>query len=340
MYYSAIIYKKTGFFMGSLTVNKQKLKSFTIATKPIMEKYLAKIDVDLSDYTFAANYIWLANCSGFYAVINKCFCLFIMTGGELTMLLPPLGKKKHITEAIAKCFEVMNANNSSPYYSRIDYVQGSMLEEFLQNSDEAESMFEMLESYVIEKKLVDYIYEVNALIELRGNSYHTKRTEINKFVKSYSDYVIERLDSVRHKDEIVNLFNKWVSDRIKYMPKEEAEVFLEGIHQERHAIKHMLKYYEELSLIGIVIYINGELKGFTVGERINKNMATVIIEKTDFEILGCAQFIFREFSKMLKEHYGVEYVNVGDDMGFENLRKVKMSYRPFKLVPKYTIYQK
>jgi hypothetical protein len=27
-------------------------------------------------------------------------------------------------------------------------------------------------------------------------------------------------------------------------------------------------------------------------------------------------------------------------MGFENLKKVKMSYRPKKLVPKYTIYQK
>lgn len=56
--------------------------------------------------------------------------------------------------------------------------------------------------------------------------------------------------------------------------------------------------------------------------------------------MGCAQFIFREFSKMLKEHYAVNYINVGDDMGFENLRKVKMSYRPYKLVPKYTIYQK
>ena len=326
--------------MGSLTVNKQKLKRFSIASKPIMEKYLSKIDVDLSDYTFAANYIWLANSSGFYAVINKCFCLFIMTGGELTMLLPPIGKKKHITDAMIKCFEIMNTNNSSPYYSRIDYVQASMLEDFLQNTDEAQSMFEMLENYIVEKKLVDYIYEVNALIELRGNSYHTKRTEINKFMKSYPDYVIEKLDSIKHKDEIMHLFNKWVSDRVKYMPKEEAEVFLEGIHQERHAVKHMLKYYEELSLIGLVIYINGELKGFTVGERISHDTATVIIEKTDFEVLGCAQFIFREFSKMLKEHYGVKYINVGDDMGFENLRKVKMSYRPFKLVPKYTIYQK
>lgn len=326
--------------MANLTVKKQMLKPFTLDSKAIIEKYLSKLEVDISDYTFAANYIWLANSSGFYAIINKCFCLFAMSGGELTMLLPPLGKKKYVTQAIIKCFEIMNANNSSPYYARIDYVQGGMLEEFVQSADEAESIFEMLEHYIVEKKLVDYIYEVDALINLRGNSYHTKRTEINKFTKSYPDYIIEPLDSVKHKDEIMQLFNKWVSDRVKYMPKEEAEVFLEGIHQERYAIKQMLKNFDELALIGLVIYINGELKGFTAGEKINDDTATVIIEKTDFEVLGCAQYIFREFSKMLKEHYGVTYINVGDDMGFENLRKVKMSYRPFKLVPKYTIYQK
>ncbi|QSZ41477.1 DUF2156 domain-containing protein [Sulfurimonas aquatica] len=326
--------------MANLSVGKQQLKPFTIDSKSVIEKYLLKLSVDISDYTFAANYIWLANSSGFYAIINKCFCLFVMTGGELTMLLPPLGKKKYITDSIVECFAIMNENNSSPYYARIDYVQESMIEEFVQSTDEVGSMFEMLENYLVEKKLVDYIYQVDALINLRGNSYHTKRTEINKFIKSYSDYAIETLDSTKHADEIIGLFNKWVSDRVKYMPKEEAEVFLEGIHQERHAIKQMLKHYELLNLIGIVIYINDELKGFTVGEKINGDTASVIIEKTDFEVLGCAQFIFREFSKVLKEHYGVMLINVGDDMGFENLKKVKMSYRPFRLIPKYTIYQK
>ena len=113
--------------MANLMVKKQKLTQFTIDAKPIMEKYLSKIDIDVSDYTFAANYIWLANTSGFYAVINKCFCLFIMASGELTMLLPPLGKKKYVTDAIIQCFEIMNENNSSPYYSRIDYVQESLI---------------------------------------------------------------------------------------------------------------------------------------------------------------------------------------------------------------------
>ncbi|MHC3993938.1 DUF2156 domain-containing protein [Thiomicrolovo sp. ZZH C-3] len=326
--------------MANLVINKQELKPLSLKAKPVLEKYLRKIDVDISDYTFAANYIWLGNSSGFYAVINKCFCLFVITGGELTMLLPPIGKKKNVDKAIVQCFEIMNANNSSPYYARIDYVQASTLTEFVQSEDEAQSMFEMLEHYIIEKKLVDYVYEADKLIELRGNSYHTKRTEINRFRNSYPNTYLEELDSEKHYEGIMALFNKWVSDRVKYMPGEEAELFLEGIHQERHAVKRMLKHYRELGLLGLVIYIDGEIKGFTAGERISGDTACVIIEKTDFEVMGCAQFIFREFSKLLKERYGIVYINVGDDMGFENLKKVKMSYRPFKLVPKYTIYQK
>lgn len=326
--------------MANLVINKQKLKPFTLKAKPVFEKFLDKVDVDISDYTFAANYIWLGNSSGFYTVINKCFCLFVITGGELTMLLPPIGKKKNVDKAIVRCFEIMNANNSSPYFARIDYVQASIVEEFVQSEDEAQSMFEMLEHYIIEKKLVDYVYEVDKLIELRGNSYHTKRTEINRFKKSYPDSYIEILDSEKHSEGIMNLFNKWVADRVRYMPREEAEIFLEGIHQERHAVKRMLKHYDALGLTGLVIYIDGEIKGFTAGERINDDTACVIIEKTDFEVLGCAQYIFREFSSLLKEVYGIAFINVGDDMGFENLKKVKMSYRPFKLIPKYTIYRK
>lgn len=106
------------------------------------------------------------------------------------------------------------------------------------------------------------------------------------------------------------------------------------------AIKRMLNFYKELGLIGIVIYIDDEMHGFTVGEQINEGVASVIIEKTNFQTLGCAQFIFREFSKILKQKYACEFINVGDDIGFENLKKVKMSYRAYKLDIKYTIYQK
>lgn len=327
-----------------LKINGIEFYKFDINTKPLMEKYLLmlgeELEVDISDYTFAANYIWLSNASGLYAIIEDSFCLFAMTGNELSMLLPPIGKLSNLQNAILKCFETMNENNSSPYYSHIDYVAESILEKFATSLDESANIFDVFSDFIFEKRLADYIYKSDDLIELKGNSYHTKRTEINKFKKTYPNFTIEKLDPIKHKDEIINLGNTWAIERIKYMPKESADTFMEGIYQEKAAIKRMLVHYQELDLIGMVLYIDDVLKGFTVGEKINEGVASVIIEKTDFEILGCAQFIFREFSKVLKENYGCEYINVGDDMGFENLKKVKMSYRPHKLDIKYTIYQK
>ena len=326
--------------MSSLIVNEQVLKHFNLSAKETMDYYLKMVDVDLSDYTFAGNYIWLSNSTGFYAIVNNTFCLFILSSGVLTMLLPPLGKQEDTYDAILECFEIMNAHNDDKRYSKIEYVHENILEGFLDYLEEGTVIFDMLKDFIIEKKLVDYIYKTDDLIDLKGNPYKVKRNEINRFKNVYPNYRIEILDKQVHGDKVLALFNKWVSDRTRHMPHEDAEMFLDGIYYERFAIKRLVNDYDKLDLIGIVIYIDDELKGFTVGERISDDTSSVIIEKTDFEIFGCAQFIFREFSKILKERYGSEYINVGDDMGFENLKKVKMSYRPDKLIPKYTIYQK
>lgn len=325
-------------------IKNYELKKFDIDSKQVMDKYLKELgkdqQIDVSDYTFASNYIWLSNASGFYAIIDDCFCLFLLQGGELSMLLPPIGKISKLKNVILKCFELMNDNNSSNHYARIDYVAECLLESFALSLDKTANIFDIFEDFIFEKKLADYIYKTDDLIELKGNSYHTKRTEINKFKKTYPNYRVEILDPELHKDEILELSNRWVQERIKYMPKESIDEFMEGIYQERSAIKKVVQSYNKLDLVGIVLYIDDKIQGFTIGEQINEGVASVIIEKTDFQILGCAQFIFREFSKILKQNYSCEFINVGDDMGFENLKKVKMSYRPFKLDIKYTIYQK
>lgn len=321
-------------------MGKYQLENFDLKAKPIMNEYLKLVPVDVSDYTFAGNYIWLSNATGFYAVINDTFCLFILSSGVLTMLLPPIGKKENTYDAMISCFEIMNSHNDNKNYSKIEYVHEDILEGFVDYLEEGTLIFDMLKDFVIEKKLVDYIYRSDKLINLAGDSYKVKRNEINRFKKIYPNHTMEMFDKEKHSVAVLALFNKWVKDRTQFMPQEEIEVFLDGIYFERFAIKRLLKDYNELDLIGLVLYIDGEVKGFTVGEKISEDTASVIIEKTDFEILGCAQFIFREFTKILKDTYDSEYINVGDDMGFENLKKVKMSYRPHKFIPKYTIYQR
>jgi hypothetical protein len=326
--------------MSNLKIDEHELLSFDLQAKPIMEQYLKLLDLDTSDYTFSANYLWLSNGTGFYSIIEDTFCFFLLTNGDISMLLPPIGLKENVIKAIPSCFELMEKNNGSSINTKIEYVDESLVSDFVNDLEEDTEIFDMLEGYVVERALVDYIYESSDLIGLKGNSYSTKRNEINKFRRIHANHVLEVLDIKKHGSGIMSLLNKWISDRMKYLPNDQTDVFLDGIYSERSAVKRMLSSYRELNLIGLVILVEGQVIGFTVGEKINNNTASVIIEKTDFDTLGCAQYIFREFAKVLYEKYQVTKINVGDDMGFENLKKVKMSYRPSLMIPKYTIYKR
>lgn len=105
--------------MSTLTVNNYMLKHFDLSAKEVMDLYLKQIDVELSDYTFAGNYIWLSTATGFYTIVNETFCLFILNSGELSMLLPPIGKKEKTYEAITICFEIMNSHNSKKIIQKL-----------------------------------------------------------------------------------------------------------------------------------------------------------------------------------------------------------------------------
>lgn len=310
--------------MPTLHISEYTLYHFDISIKETMQEYIDKLSLDLSDYTFAANYIWLSSASGFYAIINDTFCLFVMQGGKLSMLLPPIGSIQNISKAIEICFGIMNVNNSTKLDSKIEYVHKDILH--LVCADD------------VAYQGIDYVYECRDLVELKGNNYHTKRNEINKFCKQCSNVVIEEIVIKKHKEQILKLHSKWISARGKNLPLDDDR-YLEGIYFEQKAIKRLLENYEELSLVGVVLFNDEKLIGFSVAERLNGSTASVIIEKCDAEVVGSSAYIFREFCKILEKKYGVFYINAGDDMGFENLKRAKMSYHPKMLLPKYTIYQ-
>jgi len=111
--------------------------------------------------------------------------------------------------------------------------------------------------------------------------------------------------------------------------------FFYTVEQERQAIERALAHYDTLGLSGLALIIDGRLAGFTFSERITPDVGNVLVEKTNFAIPGSAQYLFREFAKTFID---CTYINVGDDLGLENLRRVKMGYRPAlfgdKIVPR------
>jgi hypothetical protein len=98
--------------------------------------------------------------------------------------------------------------------------------------------------------------------------------------------------------------------------------------------RQALDNYKDLNLVGRVVKINNRIKGYTFGFKLNRDIFCILFEITDISIKGISQFIFRRFTEEFKDH---PYINIMDDSGLENLRRVKLSYRPLKLIPCYIV---
>jgi hypothetical protein len=304
-----------------LAIEGQRLYPFTIEAKQTFDHFARFIPAPLSDYTFANNIIWLSQKSGFYQIIEDCFCLFSLNGHCLTMLLPPLGRPERQLQALAACFEIMDRYNPSPYFSTVEFVY----RDFANLIDASQ--------WLIERSLPDYIYRTEDLIELKGNAYKTKRSEINQFRRSYPNHRMQVLGR-QHWAGIRALIDTWLRNRLKYLSADAIADFFYTVEQERQAVERALEHYDTLHLSGLCLIIDGKLEGFTFGDRITPDVGNVLVEKTNFAIPGSAQYLFREFAKTFAN---CTYINVGDDLGLENLRRVKMSYRPALFGEKITL---
>jgi hypothetical protein len=315
-----------------LAAGKYRLYPFDHSAKPYFDAACARLNVALSDYSFANNVIWLAQSSGFYQIIEGCFCLFALTGNGLTMLLPPLGEPSRQNRALKICVKILDAYNPSPLQARLDFVYHNFLK-VLDTDILTGAPLVNGEPWHVEVANPDYIYRTQDLIELKGNAYKTKRNEINQFRRAYPNHELVPF-SRAHESAARALVNTWMQQRLQTIPDGSFEDFVYNLESERKAIQRVIKLHDELKLEGLSLFIDGKLEGFTFGERLNRDVANVLIEKTNFNIQGAAQYLFREFSKVFAD---CTYINVGDDLGFENLRRVKMSYRPAMFGEKVTM---
>jgi hypothetical protein len=312
-----------------LAIEGHRLYPFTVDTKGLFDRYARAVNIPLSDYTFANNIIWLSQKSGFYQIIEDCFCLFSLNGNCLTMLLPPLGAPARQKAALEACFEIMDRYNPTPYLSVVEFVYRDFLR-VLATGDDPETVGPQ---WLMERSLPDYIYATSDLIELKGNAYKTKRSEINQFRRAHPNHRMEPLGP-QHWDAIRGLLDTWLKNRIQYLTGEAIADFFYTVEHERRAVERALAHYDTLGLQGLCLYIDDKLEGFTFGERITPEVGNVLVEKTNFAISGSAQYLFREFAKTFAD---CTHINVGDDLGLENLRRVKMSYRPALFGEKVTL---
>jgi hypothetical protein len=258
------------------------------------------------------------------------------------MPVPPLGDTP-LKLSIPRAFEVMDQLNKNRSLSRIENVT---LDEIAEVA--SRELTASLKSW-------DYLYERTALSGLKGDRYKEKRWGVNQFVKNhpfeYRPFVPPDVPGC------LALYDQWKERKKKGIKTGEGEYEIHLLEDSRSAHFRMMREYQDLGLIGRVVTVGSEIKGYLMGADLSPDLPTcgsvgpktgwigrfqdrnektlaVLAEVTDLSVRGLAQFIFREFCL---EQSAYPWINTMDDSDLLPLRKVKNSYRPFLLVPSYTL---
>ncbi len=296
-----------------------KLNNISLKDKGIFNKFLSLKPHQLSTYAFENIYIWKGLFDIQWFVFHDSLCVFFQDKFGCFLYLAPLSKKKN-PGVIQKTFESMDRFNKNKDISRIENIEEPDI-----------SFYEDL-GYACENKSYDYLCSRGELAKLRGNQFKSKRSCLNYFIKHYD---FEYLPfSLKDAEGCLDLYNIWKEEREKRV---KDPVYRGMIGDTLICLKVALKDYRNLGLTGRVVKIDKEIKAFTFGFKLSLDTFCILYEITDLSIKGLSQFIFRQFSSELK---GYNYINVMDDSGLENLKAVKLSYRPIKLIPAYIAKRK
>ena len=176
----------------------------------------------------------------------------------------------------------------------------------------------------------DYIYLRSELASLSGKAFHKKKNHFSKFVRTYPDYKYYEIGACNIYDAR-KVADAWYYEHLQ---DEDASQLAEY-----KAIKEALENFEELGLIGGIIYVNDSPCAMTIASKINENTVDVHFEKAvgEYALNGGYAAINKLFSEKLD---GVTWLNREEDIGIEGLRKAKLSYRPKIMLKKYSAVEK
>lgn len=288
-----------------------KLNKLTLKDKKVFDSFLSQRQHELSCYTFQNIYIWNKLYDIVWAKISGVLCVFFKDPIGCFMYLEPLGE--NITaEVIAEVFKIMDSFNKNPDVSRIE------------NIEDKQFYFYQDLGLKLAPKPGEYLCKRQDLAQLKGNAFKPKRASYNYFVKHYKyDYLPYQ---PKYRPDCLKLYKRWMKERkINNQDKVYQGMLEDGLQ----CLEITLSNYVKLGFVGRIVKVKAKFAAFTFGFKLNQETFCVLHEVADLKYKGIAQFIFREFCAELKNY---KYINIMDDSGLENLKRVKLSYHPLREV--------
>jgi uncharacterized protein len=276
-----------------------------LTDKTVLDTVFAALQPRVSELTFANLYLFRKAHSYRLSMVGDALVIFGHGYDAAPYFLPPVTGNGEVA------LERLLAEGMTLYGA----------DEPLIESFRGKSGIEILE----DRDNFDYLYLREELAELPGNRFHKKKNRFNYFTARH-DFAIEQY-SERYLDGCERLLDEW--------GRVHAESAGGSAVVEIEANREALGMAGDLGLEGLVVLVEGEVKGLVLGERLNNETSVCHFEKADPFLDGLYQLIDREFNRRL--FTDCTYVNREQDLGEPNLRQSKLSYHPVELIRKFRV---
>lgn len=283
-----------------------EFRPLTINDLAVFKRAFRENPPSLSEFTFTNLYAWRRAYKFTFTRLDDF--LIVCSGSEKEKrFLNPVGRGDR-KAAIEK---VMNQSGGI----------------FFRLPEETKAVFDADSRFRIkaDRDNCDYLYASSDLITLSGKKYDGKRNLIKKF-RAMNDYEYIRLDKAN-----VGLCLKFQEEWCSLRNCDSVE----GLRNERQAIREMIENFSSFELIGGAIKVNGKIEAVAIAQELNPDTLVVHAQKASPNITGLYQAIMQEF--LAREAGRFKYVNLEQDLGIEGLRKAKLSYHPAAMINKYTL---
>lgn len=289
-------------------------KPLSIEDKELFNRFLNPYTFSTCEYSFTNLYLWKKGCNIEYAILNDTLIIKKVDFDHSSHFMQPIGyKKENLKELVDELIKYKEEND-------LDYLFKDVEEPFLLDLKDIYKDKLIIEE---DRDNADYIYLKEDLIKLSGRKFHGKKNHYNAFIKKYQYKAVPITEDI-------------IGDCMKAAKEWCHQNDCKGyVLYELYGIQELLKNMNKLDFIGMAVYVDDKISAFTIGEKVNKDMAIIHIEKADSNIRGLYAYINKTF---VEEYLNdVTYINREQDLGIDGLRKAKLAYNPNKIEMKYSV---
>jgi hypothetical protein len=167
----------------------------------------------------------------------------------------------------------------------------------------------------------DYLFTLEKILKYPGRHLDGKRNQVNQFLNHYTP-IVKPLTQMQSKDAIIVL-DKWM---------EEID---DANDADYGPCKEALQKLDKLKLDGIIVYIDEEPVGFTIGMPLNSQVYVYHFAKALKQYKGIYAYLYQKYAYHVPQNF--RYIDLEQDMGLPSLIKAKSEYDPDLHAKKYRL---